>query len=340
MSDRTILVTGISGFIAKHCALELLKHGYHVRGTVRSNAKAAEVRATLAQHCDVAKLDIVEADLLSDQGWAAAMQGVYGVQHVASPFFIRAPKDPDELIRPAVEGTLRVLNAALAAGVQRFVQTSSTVAILEGHPPGRTTPFTEDDWTVLDNPAVPAYPRSKTLAERAARDFIAAHPGAMHFCTVNPGFVQGPLLDRDAGTSAEVIQMFMRGKYPGCPRLSFPVVDVRDIARMHRLALETQEPSGGRYMGVSGTAWFVDMMRPIEARLGDKAKKVPTRELPDFLVKLVALFDPSARATVRDLGHYVRVDNSRTRKALGMEFIGVEESAPAMAQSLVDLGLV
>jgi len=339
MRNKTVLITGISGFIAKHCAVELLRHGYAVRGTVRSAAKAEEVKATLSKHCDIAELELVEADLLSDKGWANAVQGVHGILHIASPFPLSEPKDPEELIRPAVDGTLRVLHAAIGAKVPRFVQTSSTVAVAFGHPKDRTAPFTEDDWTVLTNPAVSAYARSKTLAERAARELINGTRPAIHFSTVNPGFVLGPMLDRDIGSSGEAIQMFLRGKYPGCPRLAFPVVDVRDVAKMHRLALETAEPSGGRYLAVSGTAWFSDMMRPIKARLGENAKKVPTSELPNFLIKLIGIFDPAARGIVPDLGHYIRVDNRRTREALGMAFIGVEESAPAMAQSLVDLGL-
>lgn len=340
MSDKTILVTGISGFIAKHCALDLLQHGYRVRGTVRSVKKADEVKATLRQHCDTSRLEFVEADLLGDAGWDAAMQGIDGVLHLASPFILNEPKDPNELIRPAVEGTLRVLKAATASGVKRFVQTSSMAAVMYGHPSNRTSPFTEDDWTMLDGPGVTSYTRSKTLSERAARDFMAQKKPAMHYASINPGLVLGPLLDRDMGGSAEVIQMFLRGKYPGCPKLSFGVVDVRDVAKMHRLALETAEPSGGRYVAVSEAAWFIEMMRPIKARLGSQAKKVPSFELPNFMIHLVALIDPAARSILPDLGVALHIDNRRTRQALGMDFIGVEESAPAMAQSLVNLGLV
>lgn len=337
MTAKTILVTGISGFIAKHCALELLQHGYRVRGTVRRLGRQDGVRATLARHVDVSGLDFVEGDLLSDAGWADAVRGVDGVLHLASPFPVREPKDPDELIRPAVDGTIRVLRAAMAADVPRFVQTSSTAAIYGGQPADRV--LTEDDWTVLDAPHVGAYLRSKTLAERAARDLISANPSPLHFSSVNPGFVLGPVLDRDYGSSADTIAMFLKGKYPGCPRLSFPVVDVRDIARMHRLALETNEPSGGRYLGVSETAWFIDMMRAIRARLGDRAKKVPTFELPTLAVRFIALFDAEARAILPELGLFRRFDNSRTRKALGMEFRPVTESAPALAESLLDVGM-
>lgn len=337
---KLVLITGISGFIAKHCAVEMLRAGYRVRGTVRNLAKADEVRATLAKHCDVSGLEFAAADLSSDKGWDEAAKGVYGVLHVASPFPMGDPKDAEELIRPAVDGTLRVLRAAVKAGTERFVQTSSTASIAYGHPNDRKAAFTEDDWTVLDGPAVSFYAKSKTMAERAARDFIKGEGKSLHYASVNPGFVLGPLLDKDAGTSAEAVGMFLKGKYPGVPKLSFPVVDVRDIAKMHRLALETSEPSGGRYLGASGSAWFMDMMRPIKAQLGPAARKVPSWELPNFLVKFIGIFDAAARSIVDDLGHEVRVDNSKTRKALGMDFIPVTESAPAMAKSLVEFGLV
>ena len=233
-----------------------------------------------------------------------------------------------------------MLKAAVAAGARRFVQTSSTVAVANGHPRERTAPFTESDWSVLDGPGVTAYTKSKTLAERAARDLVAATRPELHYCTVNPGFVLGPMLDGESCTSGEVIRMFLQGKYPGSPKLSFPVVDVRDVATMHRLALETDEASGGRYMAVCEAAWFRDMMLPIKAQLGPAARKVPAREMPSFLVRLVSLVDPAVRSVIPELGRHGMFDNSRTRKALGMAFIPVADSAPAMARSLVDLGLV
>jgi dihydroflavonol-4-reductase len=340
MTNSTILVTGISGFIAKHCAVELLKHGYRVRGTVRNLAKAEGVKRTLAEHADVARLEFVPADLLADEGWAEAVKDVYGVLHLASPFPLAQPKDAEELIRPAVDGTLRVLRAATAAGAKRFVQTSSTMAVAYGHGHTRTTTYTENDWTNTDGPGVTAYIKSKTMAERAARDFVAKHGAALHYASVNPGFVLGPLLDSNVGSSAELIANCLRGKYPGCPNLSFPSVDVRDVAKAHRLALETSEPTGGRYLAVAGTVWFKDLMLPIKARLGDRAKKIPTRALPNWAVWLVALFDPAARTILPELGYELHIDNSATRKALGMDFIDHTESAPAMAESLLSFGLV
>lgn len=340
MAGRLIVITGISGFIAKHCAVEMLRAGYRVRGTVRDMARAEQVKATLAKHADVTNLEFAAAELLSDRGWAEAVEGAYGVLHVASPFVIEAPKDENALIRPAVDGTLRVLKAAIATGAERFVQTSSVAAIMAGHGE-RTAPFTEDDWTQVNGPHVSAYEKSKTLAERAARDFIAENGSPIHYASVNPGFVLGPLLDKDFGASASVIRMFMQGKYPGCPALAFACVDVRDVAKMHRLALETTEPTGGRYVGVSETAWFADMTRAIKGQLSKAdTRKVPTMQLPNFVIRLIALFDPAARLVVPDLGRFPVVDNSCTRRALGVEFIPVAQSAPAMARSLVDNGLV
>ncbi|MDE2151878.1 MAG: aldehyde reductase [Betaproteobacteria bacterium] len=340
MGEATVLITGISGFIAKHCAIELLHHGYRVRGTVRSPDKADSVRETLAAHADASRLDFVVADLLSDAGWSDATQGVHGVLHLASPFPLAQPKDEGELIRPAVDGTLRVLRAAKATGVRRFVQTSSTVAVTYGHGSSHSGPYTEVDWTDVDAPHVTAYAKSKTLAERVARDFVARECPALHYASVNPGLVLGPLLDSDAGSSADLIASCLRGKYPGCPRLSFPVVDVRDVALAHRLALESDAVSGGRFLATSGAVWFKDLMRPIKDSLGARARKVPTRELPDFLVKLVSIFDPDSRPIVPDLGIELPIDNSTTCRTLGMAFRPYTESGPAMAESLLRLGLV
>ena len=338
--QQRVLVTGISGFIARHCSVDLLNAGYGVRGTVRSLQRAAEVKDSLARLADVTRLEFAAADLESDAGWDRAAAGCAYVLHVASPFPARQPKDEQELIRPAVQGTLRVLHAAIGAGVQRFVQTSSMAAVMYGYPHDRAAPFTETDWTRVDEPGVTAYAKSKTLAERAARDLMERERPALHYSSVNPGLVLGPALDRDIGTSADLIRLFLKGKYPGAPRMSIPVVDVRDVARMHRLALETTAPSGGRYLGVADSLWLLEIATAIRERLGPAAHKVPTRVLPDWAVRLAGIFDPAARLAVPDLGKDIRVDNSLTRRTLGIEFIPAPEAAAAMARSLVDLKLV
>ncbi|MFO1394314.1 MAG: NAD-dependent epimerase/dehydratase family protein [Steroidobacteraceae bacterium] len=338
MDKPTVLLTGISGFIARHCAVELLTAGYGVRGTLRSARRAGEVRESVARHAPVDRLEFAEADLLSDGGWDAAARGCAAVLHVASPFPTVQPRDEQDLIRPAVEGTLRVLRAARAAGAARFVQTSSLVAVMYGHPRARIEPFTAADWTVVDDPTVTAYGRSKTLAERAAREDVARE-GGPHYSSVNPGLVLGPALDRDIGTSAEVVQAFLRGKYPGTPRLTMPCVDVRDVARMHRLALEADVPSGGRYLGSGGSISLLEMSLAIRAALGPAARRCPTRELPDWLVKIVAIFDGAARQAVPELGKRLEIDTTGTRRALGIEFIPSREAAVALARSLIELGL-
>jgi len=340
MVKPTVLITGVSGFIGKHCAVEMLNAGYAVRGTVRSMQRAAEVKATLAKSADVARLEFAPADLETDAGWDAALAGCAGVLHVASPFPAAEPKDEQLLIRPAVQGTLRVLRAAATAGVGRLVQTSSMVAVMYGHPHERSAPFTEADWTRIDSPGVTPYAKSKTLAEQAARKFMEQDRPALHYSSVNPGLVLGPALDRDIGTSAQIIQMFLKGKYPGVPRMSMPCVDVRDVARMHRLALETGAPSGGRYLCVAQCLWMIDIARAIREELGQAARKVPTRVLPDWLMRLVALFDATARQAIPELGKDLKVDTSLTRRTLGMTFIPAAEAAAAMAKSLIDLELV
>jgi dihydroflavonol-4-reductase len=340
MTQPVVLITGISGFIAKHCAVEMLRAGYRVRGTVRSMKRTSQVQETVARHADVGALEFAQADLEADAGWKEALAGCTHVLHVASPFPAEQPKDEQVLIRPAVEGTRRVMRAAAQAGVQRFVQTSSTVAVTYGHAANRTAPFTEADWTQVDAPGVIPYAKSKTLAERAAREF-ARTEAKFHYASVNPGFVLGPVLDREIGTSAQILRMLLKGKYPGTPRFSFPTIDVRDVARMHRLALETNAPTGGRYICAAETMWLGDVARAIRAGLDDAARKVPSRDLPDWLVRLVAIFDPKARVAVPDLGKWMAVDNSLTRRTLGMEqFVPGSEAAVAMAKSLVDLKLL
>jgi nucleoside-diphosphate-sugar epimerase len=233
-----VLVTGGAGYLGGWCVVRLLQGGWDVRATVRDLAREAELRAAISTEVDPGeRLDVVRADLMSDAGWAEAAAGCDYVLHVASPFPATAPSDPEELIRPAREGTLRVLRAAVAAGVRRVVVTSSVAAIAYGHGAERytasATPMTEADWTNIDGPHVSAYAKSKTLAERAAREFIAREGGATELVTVNPSGIFGPTLGRDIGTSLIIVERLLKGSMPGLPRLGFQVVDVRDTADLH-----------------------------------------------------------------------------------------------------------
>lgn len=335
----TVLVTGVSGFIAKHCVKRFLEAGYTVRGTVRNRQKANQVRAALSPLCDISRLDFCDADLMSDSGWSDAARGCSAIVHVASPFPMGQPRNEAELLEPAVEGTIRVLAAAKRMGVGRFVHTSS-IAAISGNSDRKRTHYTEDDWTDVTSPQTSVYSRSKTLAERAARDFIQNHAPKIHYTSINPGFVLGPALDSDIGTSLEAIRSIMSGKYPGLPRLCLACVDARDVADAHLMAMQSDGPSGGRYPVVAGSAWFADLARHIRQELGSDAAKVPVRELPNLIVRLIALGDPAARSILPDLGHWFEIDAAKTRKLLGRELIPVKDAVVATARSLIDLGLV
>ena len=339
-SKKTVLVTGASGFVALQTAIEFLNNGYKVRGTVRSMKKADRVRELLAMHTDVSSLEFVTTDLLSDEGWDEAVAGCDYVAHIASPFPLSPPKDENELIKPAVEGTLRVLQSASKGGVKRFVQTSSTMAVAYGHPHNRVEPFTENDWTNVGDEGVSAYAKSKTLAEQAARKFMSEYSGPMTYASVNPGFILGPVIDKNLGSSAGLVLNLLNGKYPGTPRLSMFCVDVRDVAKCHRLAMENDGSGLDRFIASDRAIWFRDFAQAIRDGLEERARKVPKRQLPDFVVRLIALFDPDVRSVLPDLGRAVIVDNTATKDALNIDFIPTEEAVVATAQSLIDLDLI
>lgn len=339
MSDL-VLVTGGTGFVGSHCIVALLGGGYRVRTTVRSLAREGEVRAMVSRGGVEAgsDLEVVPADLLSDDGWAAAVDGCTYVLHVASPFPLSTPKDPDELIRPAREGALRVLRAARDAGVRRVVLTSSFAAIGYGHDP-RATPFTEEDWTRLDGPhTVEAYARSKTLAERAAWDFVAAEGKGLQLAVVNPVGIVGPLLALDTSTSIELVSRLVDGKVPGLPRLSFGLVDVRDVVDLHLLAMEREEAAGQRFLAIAGDfLWFREMAAALREGLGERGRRVPTRELPDWVVRLVGRFDGGVRLLLPELGVEKHASSAKARDVLGWTPRSPQEGLVASARSLLAL---
>lgn len=341
--QATVLVTGGSGYVGGWCVIGLLQQGHVVRTTVRNLAREAEVRAALGQVADLGRLSFHQADLTADAGWDEAVAGCDYVLHVASPFPARAPKDPDELIRPAREGTLRVLQAAVAARVRRVVVTSSIAAIAYGHGPERyrpdSEPMTQADWTEVDGPDVTAYAKSKTLAEHAARDFMALHGGETELVTVNPSGVFGPALGRDIGTSLIIVERLLKGALPGLPRIGFQVVDVRDTADLHLRVMTEPKAAGGRYVAAGDFVWFEDFARILRETVPDLASRVPTRRAPDWLLRAAALVDPQARMARGELGRTRRV-SARSALALGWSPRPLRETLADSARSLVALGVV
>jgi nucleoside-diphosphate-sugar epimerase len=342
MSGELVLVTGGSGFIGAHCILQLLSAGYRVRATVRNLQRESDVRAMLkVGGADPGStLSFAAADLLSDAGWPAAVSGCDFVLHVASPLPLQVPKHEDDLIVPAREGTLRVLRAARDAKVKRVVLTSSFAAIGYGQKNPNQT-FTEASWTDPNGDDVSAYPKSKTLAERAAWDFLAKEGGALELTTVNPVGVFGPVLGPDYSTSIQIVSRLMDGKIPACPRLTFGVVDVRDVADLHLRAMTHPAAKGERFLAVSGDFMTIlQIAQVLKSRMGAAAKRVPTRELPDWILRLIAKFDSSLGQVVPELGRRKNGTSEKARRILNWSPRSREEALIATAESLVRLGLL
>jgi nucleoside-diphosphate-sugar epimerase len=338
----TILVTGGSGFIGSHCILQLLTAGHQVRTTVRSLKREADVRAMLKEGgADPGnRLSFFAADLENDAGWTQAVAGCDYVLHVASPFPASVPKHEDELIVPAREGALRVLRASRDAGVKRVVLTSSFAAIGYGQK-SQTAPFNETNWTDPNGDDVLPYVKSKTLAERAAWDFIASEGGKLELSVVNPVGVFGPVLGPDYSTSILIVQRMMDGAVPGCPRISFGVVDVRDVADLHIRAMTQPAAKGERFLAVAGDFMsLLNIALVLKSRMGASAKKVPTRELPNWLVRLAALRDPAIKQILPELGKRRNATHEKATRLLGWSPRSNEDSIIATAESLIRLGLL
>jgi nucleoside-diphosphate-sugar epimerase len=338
----TVLVTGGSGFIGSHSILQLLAAGHQVRTTVRNLARENDVRALLkAGGGDPDdRLRFFAADLEKDAGWAEAVSGCEYVLHVASPFPATIPKDENELIVPAREGALRLLRAARNAGVKRVVLTSSFAAIGYGHKP-QTAPFNETDWTDPNGEDVTPYVKSKTLAERAAWDFIGREGNGLELAVVNPVGVFGPVLGADYATSILIVQKMMDGAVPGCPRLYFGAVDVRDVVDLHLRAMTSPAAKGERFLAVAGDfISVVEMAQVLKQSMGEAARKVPTRELPDFMVRIAAMFDPSIKQILPELGVIKNATSEKAQRVLGWTPRSREDAIVATAESLQRLGLL
>lgn len=341
MHRPAVVVTGATGFIAKHCIAALLQAGHPVRGTVRSLARGEDVvRALRRSGVETAGLSFAAADLEADEGWGEAMAGARHVLHVASPFPVEQPRDADEVIRPAREGALRVLRAATAAGVERVVLTSSTVAVMYGARKPDGALYDEGDWTDVTRTDLTPYILSKTLAERAAWDYVGATPGAPELVAINPSFVQGPALDPDLSTSLEVIRFMGKGMYPLSPRIAFPICDVRDVAAAHAAAMMKPGISGRRFVVASGNLPLIELGRQMVAELPDLKSKAPKAEMPDWAVRSLALFDRRLRSVLPELGAERVVSNRALREDLGIEPRDASAAVRAAARSLRDLKVI
>jgi dihydroflavonol-4-reductase len=307
---------------------------------VRNLSREAEVREAVGKAADAgARLEFAAADLERDDGWAEAVAGCDYVLHVASPFPPAQPKDPDELIVPARDGALRVLRAALDAGVQRIVMTSSVAAVRHGKQPPASGVYTEADWTDPDDTSLTPYTRSKTIAELAAWDLVRERGAEDKLATVQPGAIIGPALSADASYSLQVVQRLLKG-FPAAPRLGFAYVDVRDVADLHIRAMTNPAAGGERYLAVDEFLWMVEVGKVLRDRLGDAAKKVPTREAPNVLIRLVALFDADLRTVVGDLGDRSEMSADKAKQQLGWAPRPVEDSIAECGESLIELGAV
>jgi nucleoside-diphosphate-sugar epimerase len=333
---QTVLVTGGSGFLGGWCVIELLRRGYTVRTTVRSLSREPQVRAAVGSQVDAGdRLTVLAANLTADEGWPEAVAGCDYVLHVASPFPPKQPKDADELIVPAREGTVRVLGAGLDAGVKRVVVTSSVAAIRlsEGAP---ARPLDETDWTNPDTPGLTPYVRSKTLAEQAAWDMVRERGEEERLAVVNPGAIIGPVLSDDLSYSLEVVQRLLGGT-PGAPRLGFSLVDVRDVADLELRAMTTPEAGGERFIAATEFLWMSDIATVLRDRLGEAASKVPTRTVPNFLVRAMALFDPGIRSVIGGLGKRTELSSEKARSTLGWAPRPVEDTIAETGESLIRL---
>jgi dihydroflavonol-4-reductase len=343
MAKPPILVTGASGFIAQHVILDLIANGYQdIRGTLKDIGRANEIRNLIEVYAPGAgqRLSFVSADLTADAGWMEALQGREAVMHVASPIPLERPKNRDALVKIAMPGTLRVLKAAAATpSVEKIVMTSSVAAIAEGHTAARSAQaFSEADWSQPESDNIGPYPRSKVLAEQAAWDFVKAEKPGFTLATICPGLVLGPVLSRDFGVSPETVRKLMAGEVPGTPKVGWTIVDVRDVASLHRLALENDAANGERFIATREFLW----MREVAAILREKFtdRKIPARELPNWLVRIVALFDSGVKSIVPDLGRRTDQNWEKAERLLGWQSRSAREACIATAESMVRLGIV
>ena len=334
---ETVLVTGGTGFIGLHCLQQLLDKGYKVRTTIRSEPRKQEVLEAMKKHSsNCENLEFYIADLLKDDGWKEAVEGSKYVLHVASPFFLGEPENEDVFIKPAVEGTLRVLKACVDADVQKVVLTSSFAAVGYGHPREKEV-YTEEDWSSVDG-EISAYAKSKTLAEKAAWEFVENLEESKKFdlTVINPVAVTGPMLTSDIGSSNDFLLKLISGSMPACPKIHMGYIDVRDVAKAHIFSMTEEKTNGERIIVSENEMFFAEVGKTLnEAGF----KKSPTKELPNFLVKIMSFFVGELKTLLSALDRKGDIDKTKAERFFNWEYISTEQSVTETAQQLQDMGL-
>jgi nucleoside-diphosphate-sugar epimerase len=341
-SDQLVLVTGGTGFVGVHCILQLLQQGYRVRTTVRSINRKQEVLDMLREGgiTNFDQLDFAETDLLKDDNWNTAMAGCTYVLHVASPIYLKLPEHEDEMIRPAVDGTLRVLKAARDAGVKRVVMTSNFGAVGYSHK-DKTTLITEESWTDPNEKGLSAYNKSKVLAERAAWDFMKKEGDSLELAVINPMGIFGPSLSAVLSSGFGLLQRVITGEMKALPNISLGIVDVRDVADLHLRAMINTAAKGQRFLALAGgTMTLVEIAKLLKQKMPAITTKTSTKSLPDWLLKIVALFSKQARAILPLVSIYREASNKKAKQLLGWQPRSNEEAILATADSMVKWGAV
>ena len=334
---ETVLVTGGTGFIGLHCLQQLLDKGYKVRTTLRSESRKQEVLDAMKKHAsNIENLEFFIADLLNDDGWKEAVEGSKYVLHVASPFFLGEPENEDVFIKPAVEGTLRVLKACADSEVQKVVLTSSFAAVGYGHPREKEV-YTEEDWSSVDGEISP-YAKSKTLAEKAAWEFVENLEESKKFelTVINPVAVTGPMLTSDIGSSNDFLLKLISGSMPACPKIHMGYIDVRDVAKAHIFSMTEEKTNGERIIVSENEMFFAEVGKTLnEAGF----KKSPTKEMPNFLVKIMSLFVGELKTLLSALNRKGDIDKTKAKSFFNWDYISTEQSVTETAQQLQDMGL-
>jgi dihydroflavonol-4-reductase len=338
--SQKVLVTGASGFIGLHTVLHLLQCGYRVRATVRTEAREKKTRDTLSSQLPTGSLEFAHADLSKDDGWLEAVHGCDSVIHTAAPYPIENPKDENELILPIRDGTLRVLRAAQAEGIQRVVLLSNVGSVFDGHQ-GENRTFDESDWTDVGK-CLNTYHTAKTLSERAAWDFIqgSENHSKMEMVAINPSAVFGPVLDDHRHTSVEWIRTVMRAEVPGLPRILVPLVDVRDLVDILAKAMSVPGAAGKRFICNAAEVPYPELADILHKNFSQRGYRIPTRVLPDILIRFMALFNPKVKAVASNLNWNFSLSTDRARSVFGWQPRPYQQTIVEMAESLIEHGLV